>query len=101
MRNNEERIAAMHSRAAHLKQKRNTQMFGVVSVALFVVLLMVLIPLADLSETAEIPSGMNASIFYQGDHLGLIVIAIISFLSGVSFTISCFYLKKTSQGDDR
>lgn len=101
MRNDEERIAAMHKRAEDLRHKRNTQAAGIISVALFAVLLAALIPLTGQSVIIEIPSGMNASMFYQGDHLGTIVIAIISFLLGVSFTIFCFYLKKTSQGDDR
>ena len=101
MRTNEERIAAMHQRAAHIKKVRNVQLFSVAAVLLCAILNAVFLPATAMPKLETIPSGVNASIFYETNHLVSVVIAVVSFLLGVSVTILCFYIKKVYERDGR
>jgi len=106
MRTNEERINAMHTRAAVLrreKRKRQTRLTGGVSIALCLVLIVVLaavmprLPLAS----AGTPSIMTGSIFAESGALGYIIVALLAFLLGVSVTVFCLRLKKWREDRDR
>lgn len=94
MRTNEERIAVMHERAAQIKKTRNIQFMSAAAVLLCVVLIAIFLPVVEMTKPEMIPTGMNASIFYESNYLGSIVVALLSFLLGVAFTIFCFYLRK-------
>ena len=101
MRTNEERIAAMHRRAFELKQERTdrrikTMQYGSFALALAAVLMLAFsMPrFSDRIVQGTIPAGMNASIFAQGEALGFVVVAILSFALGIAVTIFCFYLKR-------
>lgn len=101
MRTNEERIAAMHQRVSELKQERTDRRIRTVQYGSFVLALTVVIVIAvmmprfsDRIVQGTIPAGMNASIFAQGEALGFVVIAILSFMLGIAVTIFCFYLKR-------
>ena len=108
MRSDEERIAAMHRRAAELEKKKRfrhtliIQAFGTAACLALVVLLAAAMPeitAPRLPQTAQ--ENMNASIFSNSSALSFIVIAMLSFLLGVSATIFCFRLKKYRDEEER
>lgn len=109
MRTNEERIAAMHSRAAELNKQhrahkvRVLQSAGATIALAATIMLAIFMPrIADFNTVpAEGASdSMNASVFSDSGALGLIVIAIIAFLLGVSTAIFCFRLKEWKDDKD-
>ena len=101
MRTDEDRIQAMHRRAADIKKEKRQFRVRLISAAgisiciAAIILMSVCIPglsgyyVADTSAT-----GMHASIFNGNSFLGLIIIGIVSFLLGIAVTILCFRLKK-------
>ncbi len=99
MRTNEERITAMHQRADQIQKTRNIQFISAAMVLLCVILIAVFLPAVGKLQLNMIPSGGNASIFYETNHLVSVVIALVSFLLGVSVTILCFYIKKVYERD--
>lgn len=111
MRTDEERINAMHVRAAELDEQRRArkvrimQSAGVaVSFAAVIILALFMPRLADFGPGGPDGSaveGMNASIFGDSAALGYIVISIIAFLLGVSLTIFCFRLREWQEGKNR
>ena len=112
MRTNEERLAAMHRRAAELareKRKKRSVLAGALSIAACLTLLIVLavhIPGASAILSPGVSgTSMSGSIFSENGSLGYIVIAIIAFLLGISVTVFCFRLKKwrdrKDNGDDQ
>ena len=48
------------------------------------------------SEDVVLP-GMNASTFASSDALGLIVVAVVAFILGVSVTVFCYYMRKSKE----
>ncbi len=103
MRTNEERLAAMHRRAAELereKNKKQTFAAGIVSTAVCAVLIVFLAVLLPRSEagiaigSAAPAPGLGGSILASSGMLAYIVIAIIAFLFGVCITVFCFRLRK-------
>ena len=101
MRTNEERIAAMHRRAAELKieqRRRQARFAGATGVALclaLVILLALWMPGASAAVTgSSMPAGMSASIFAGSGALGYLVVAIVAFLLGVCVTVFCVRLRK-------
>ena len=108
MRSDEERIAALHRRAAELeKQKRfrRTRIMQISSVAaclVVIILLAAAMPgITALYSPQAVQESMNASIFTDSNALGFIVIAVLSFLLGVTATIFCFRLKKYRDEEER
>lgn len=108
MRTNEERIAAMHKRAAELekeKRQHRTAIIQAVSItACFaaVIALAVFMPGFSRAFVSEENQGsMSASIFSGSSLLGYIVIGTIAFFLGVSVTIFCFWLKKWQEREER
>ena len=103
MRTNEERVAAMHRRAAELERKKRVRVAKVMSfsaVAACLVMITVLsfyIPrvmdTVDISGMARVAEGMNASIFATAGVLGYVVTGILAFLLGIAVTVLCFRLK--------
>jgi len=101
MHTNEERIAAVHKRAAELEAKsrhnrvRILQSASAAAGILCVIALAVFLPDAaaslDASNAAE---NLRGSIFSENGALSFVVIGIISFLLGVSVSVFCFRLKK-------
>ena len=101
MRMDEDRIQAMHRRAADIKKEKRQFRVRLISAAgisiciAAIILMAVCMPgfsgyyVADTSAT-----GMHASIFNGNSFLGLIIIGIVSFLLGIAVTILCFRLKK-------
>lgn len=102
MRSDEQRIIAMHKRAEQIKQKRDAfRTWGIIGVSAaaciaVIVLTGLAIPsvLKDTGTFTRDP-GMSASIFASGSALGFIVIAILAFLLGVSFTVLCYRMKRS------
>ena len=102
MRTNEERLAALHSRTAQLKQEDKNRRFAWICTASAAVCLGILLGLAFLiarvSEYSSLSGmdavSMNASIFSESKALSFIVIAILAFLLGVCVTVFCYRLKK-------
>ncbi len=110
MRTNEERIRAMHLRAAELENKeriRNRMSLQAVSIACS---LAVVIALAFFMSGIMTPAAsgiasqnMNASLFSDNGVLSYIVIGIVAFLLGVSVTVFSYHLKnkeRDAAGED-
>lgn len=107
MRSNEERIEMMHLRASALrqeKQDRNVRIMQAASMSAalaIVIAVSLMVPrFAGQNVDYQIPEGMNASMFAGGNTLGFIVIAVFSFLLGISVTILCFHLKNYGRKED-
>lgn len=103
MLTNEERIVAMHARAAELNQQnrmRSTRIVQRVSVAASlaaVILLAIFMPQTEAFKIAvsrNTSENMQGSLFSSGGELGYVVIAVIAFLLGATVTAFCFRLKK-------
>ena len=101
MLTNEERIKAIHKRAAEIEiTKRRTQQTlirggAVVACLAGIVLLSLYIPrITDRFATEHASAGMQASILSGNVTLGYIAIGVIAFLLGCFVTIFCMKLKK-------
>lgn len=101
MRTNEERIAAMHKRAAEIEREDKNRkvliMQGasvVVGLAAVIVLAFIMPGMAGSLAVESATSAARASIFSANNSLGYIVIAVIAFLFGISVAVFCFRLKK-------
>lgn len=95
MRSNDERIAAMHRRAAKYRKYRKIQTTSIATAFVLAIVTGLFLPkIAETESFVTTYEGMAASIFSNGNALLLFVIAIIAFLLGVSVTIFCFYLKR-------
>ena len=95
MRSNEDRIAAMHKRAAKYRKYRTIQITSIGTAFVLAVIASLYIPaIADTGSFVTAYESMTASIFSNGNALLLFVIAIVAFLLGASVTIFCFYLKR-------
>ena len=108
MRTNEERIAALHTRAAELEKEKKEQRVRIlqaVSAAVCfaaVIVLAFLMPGSAENFAGGSPqNGMSASMLSGSSVLGYIVIGIAAFLLGVSVTIFCFRLKKWEDGKNQ
>lgn len=108
MRTSEERIAALHQRAAELemeKRKHKVQMIQAISVTVCfvaVILLALILPGISGNFSQKVgSSGMSASIFSNSIVLPYIVIGILAFLLGISVTVFCIRLKKWQDDKDR
>ena len=100
MRTNEERIAAMHQRAAVLERERRTRMARVLSVSAAAACLVMIIGLSfyvptvtGTMDSSSIAGGMNASLFADAGALGYVVVGILAFALGILITMLCFHLK--------
>lgn len=101
MRSTDERIAAMHTRAAEIKReqiKRRNTIIGTVSVlACFAVVIGIALAfpslMAGVTPTVENDS-MIASIFSGNGYLGYIVIGTLAFLLGAAVTVFCVRLQR-------
>lgn len=101
MLTNEERIKAIHKRAAEIEiAGRHTQQtlirVGAVAACLAgIVLLAIYIPgITDRFAEERATTGMQASILSGNGTLGYIAIGVIAFLLGCFVTIFCMKLKK-------
>lgn len=110
MRTNEEKIEALHKRAAQLekeKLRRRTRILQAASVTVCIAVIAALgFFMPDISNkiVANIdPNAMRASIFTSSAALGYIIIGITAFILGAAVTILCFYLQKwqKERDDDR
>ncbi len=103
MRTSEERIAAMHLRAAEIKKEKDRKNANILSsVAVVtglaaVIVMGILMPgLTDKVVVSGVYDGYSASIFAGSGAIGFIVVGILSFLLGAAVTIFCFKLRKLS-----
>ena len=101
MRTNDERIEAMHRRAAQLESEKRARTAGLLSslsvAAGFIIVICLSFYLHGVTGTVNdaVPVvGMSASIFSGSSVLGFIVIGIVAFLLGIAVTLFCKYLKK-------
>ena len=101
MLTNEERIKAIHKRAAEIeitKRRRHQSIIkigAVVACLAGIVLLAIYIPgITDRFAEEHATTGMQASILSGESTLGYIAIGVIAFLLGCFVTIFCMKLKK-------
>ena len=101
MRTNEDRIAAMHLRAAEIdlnNRKRRTDIISAVSFAVcFFVVIGLALKMPELAgSTLEntVMEGMSASIFSGSGPISYIFVSIIAFMLGAAVTVFCYRLKK-------
>ena len=107
MRTNEERINAMHMRAAEIereKRHKKIRVLQTISVAACFILtigLAVLMSGTSISEApGNDPGSMSASILSGSGTFGYIVIGIIAFVLGVTATRLCYSLKSGKKEDN-
>ena len=99
MRTNEERIAAMHSRASELNKAQRAhkvrimQSVGVVVACAATIMLAIFIPHVSTFEVSPYP-GTTGSIFADSGAVGYIVIATVAFLLGTALTMFCYRLRE-------
>ena len=100
MRTNEQRIAALHSRAAQLHKEnmlRRTRLIGAAGATLC--LGAALLPALRFAGLAVLPGALNAeaalsaSLFAECPTLHFLAIAIVAFLLGAVATVFCFHLR--------
>ena len=110
MRTNEERIAAMHERAAEMnkteraRKVRIMQFTGAAVACAATFMLAVFMPHIndfELGPATGAEDNMHASIFADSGVLGYIVIAIIAFLLGVALTMFCIRLREWQERKDK
>ena len=108
MRTNEERIASIHKRAAELdnnkRKKQSLLIKGMSALGCLVLIVVLAFTIAQVSDYPEIETGiqgMRASIFSDNNALGFVVIGILSFLLGCSFTILCMKLKNKKDSEKK
>ncbi len=108
MRTAEERIKAMHSRAAEIKKEKDQRNAKILSSATViaglaaVILLGILMPgLTENLTISEGYGGYSASIFSESNAISFIVIGILSFILGVCVTVFCYRLRKLSTLNDK
>lgn len=103
MRTNEERIAAMHVRAAELNTQKRANHVRILQSAgaavSFAAVILLALSMPNISafgpgSAAGSPNDMHASIFGESSALGYVVISVIAFLLGTAVTIFCFRLKR-------
>lgn len=104
MRTNDERIAAMHTRAAEIRReqtKRRNTIIGAASVFACFLIVIAMGFVFPKIMTGRLPEsdidGMNASIFSGSDALGYSVIAVLAFLLGAAVTVFCFRLRRLGE----
>ena len=100
MRTNEERIEALHRRTSKLQTERKSRISYVSSVAGAATSLALVIALAIFMSSfvgnisVSTDAGMRASIFADSPFLGYVIVGLVAFILGISFTIFCFRLKR-------
>ena len=101
MRSTEERIAALHRRAAQLEtSRRNLQTLITETAAVAACIIILLVLSFHLAGSAgsfasdPYPAAMQAGIFTNSRFLGYIVLGIAAFMLGAAFTILCFRMKR-------
>lgn len=107
MRTNEERIAAMHKRAADLEKEKRQRKVRIIqalsAAACFAAVIALAVFMSGFSlafTSGTNQGGMSASIFSESSALGYIVIGVLAFLLGATVTIFCFRLKKWQKDKD-
>lgn len=108
MRTDEERIRAMHRRAAEIsienrhKKVRVIQIASAVCCCAAVILMAVLVPgVSGVTESGSEAAELNASLFANSPAIGYIVIGIIAFILGITVTALCYQLKKWQDEKDK
>ena len=103
MRTSEERIAAMHSRAAEIQKEKDRKNANILSTAVViaslaaVIVMGIMMPgLTDKVVISGTYDGYSASIFAGSSAIGFIVVGILSFLLGTAVTVFCFRIRKLS-----
>lgn len=108
MRTNEQRIAALHSRAAEIEREDRQhrvqvmQASSVLACFALVVLLASLMPGFAGTMIPELTPGTgSASVFSGSSALGFIVVGTVAFMLGAAVTIFCYRLKGFLNGNTR
>ena len=100
MRTSEERIQELHERMGIMQNRKRQRKYMMQCTAAGAVCLVIMAVLGfiiagiPVQNTPGNPEGISASIFAEHTVLGYIVLAILAFCLGVSFTIFCFRLRK-------
>ena len=105
MRTDDERIKAMHRRAAEIEREGRARRIRTIQAAAFAVCFAAVAGLAVCMSAISgsiSPDGalqnMNGSIFAGSSMLGCLVIGIIAFILGVSVTVFCYQIRKLQTG---
>ena len=106
MRTSEERIQELHERMGIMQVRKQHRRYvmqcaaaGAVCLAIMAVL-GVLIAGASVQNVPGSPGGITASMFADHTVLGYIVIALLAFCLGVSFTVFCYRLRRHTEARD-
>ena len=96
MRNDKERIAALHERAARLQDQKKTRYWGALSAGLFVFLTAFIIRI-DVPLQSIRSSGLGGSSLLGESAGGYVLVAVISFVAAVCITVYCIRKNKNGQ----
>ena len=106
MRTSEERVQELHERMGIMRNEKRRRKYmmqctagGAACFAVMMILAIIIsnIPVQDVPGSQD---GISASIFADHMVLGYIMIALVAFCLGASFTIFCFRLKKHMEERD-
>lgn len=103
MRTSEERILELHERMSLMQSRKRHNKYIVQCAAAGTACLAIMVLLGFVIAGAPVhsmpvrPDGISASIFADHAVLGYIMIALLAFCLGVSFTIFCYRLRKHTE----
>lgn len=102
MRTTDERMAELNRRMGNEKQKKERLRYRVTVLSSFfacfalILAAALFMPRLNLSfiQSGYHYAGPAASMFYEGGALGYVLIALLSFILGICFTILCYLLRR-------
>jgi hypothetical protein len=107
MHTTEQRIEAMHKRAAQIKREKHARAVKIIQTASFTACFALTVAFAVIVNTLNGRTGAgfspdegSASIFAGSGALGYIVVAVIAFSLGAAVTVFCFRLRKSRDGNN-
>lgn len=107
MRTTDERIHAVEQRVKTMKHQKRQRRYGLIGLSALAACLVVIVGLGfampgimrGLSDEHYTHNDLVASIFFEGNAHGYIMIGLIAFTLGVCLTVLCFLLQRRSQRD--
>ena len=105
MRTTDERLTSVKNRVKELEQQKKQQQYRYIGLLATVACLVSIVGIGiampsiigGLSRREYANIGMMASIFYEGEALGYVLIGLLAFALGVCLTVLCFLLQPKKQ----
>ena len=108
MRTDEERILKIHSRAKELKEENQRKQSLLITgasalgcIALIIIISLSAASVSDFSVAEAGAQGMRASMLSGNSALKFVVVGILAFMLGCSFTIFCMKFKNKQDNEEK